>query len=265
MAYKPSKYKSRSKRKFRKNLKRRTMKPMKSIVNQTHYFKRVGQTITIGDAGFAALGYLRLNSGGRCMSLLDSTSVQRYDGNWQCTADIPSFTNYVGTSLGFNFSLDRVQGGSLEFRNMFDKYKILGIKLKILYQHNVSDVQGASILPILRYAYCDAENDLDSLDQIKQRGTVRSIVLNQNKPQSIYIKNPKAFVDTDGLTTTNPPVSTTNRGLNGNQWLSTEFGSDTLHGGLKAFLSNFYTTGSATHMHQITIEPTYYIACKYTK
>lgn len=266
MAYRPSKSKRRTtKRKFRKNLKRRTMKPMKSITHQVHYFKRAGQTIVLGDAGYASLGWFRLNSGGTYMSLLDNTGVQRYDGNWQCNPDIPGFSNYIGTSLGFNFSLDRVQGGSLEFRQMFDKYKIVGIRLKILYQHNMSDTGGQSLLPVLRYAYCDAENDLDTLDQIKQRGNLRSIVLNQNKPQSIYIKNPKAFIDTDGITTATPPVVQTGRALIPNQWISTEYGTATTHGGLKAYISNFYTTGAANHMHQITIEPTYYIACKYTK
>lgn len=251
------------KRSFKKRLYKK-MKPFKSIPSQVHFFKRAGQTIVIGDAGYAAIAFLRLNSGGKCMSLLDSGSIQRYDGNWQCSPDIPGFPNYVGTSLSFNFSLSRVAGGDIEFKSMFDKYKILGIRLKILYQHNTNDTAGKGLLPVLRYAYCDAENDNDSLDQMKQRGTLRTIVLNQNKPQSIYIKNPKAFIDTDGLNTSGPTYIA-GRGLQPNQWISTEIGTDTIHGGLKAYLSNFYTTGAADHMHQITIEPTYYIACKYSK
>lgn len=62
MAYKPS-YKSKrsSKRRFKKSVKKRSMK---KIPSQTHYFKRLGQTIILGDAGGANLNYLRLYSGG---------------------------------------------------------------------------------------------------------------------------------------------------------------------------------------------------------
>ena len=103
---------------------------------RTHYFKRLAQDITLSVD--SALNEPKW-SGNACLS----TGVNLSDdyGTWQ-------------TGMGMNFNLSECIDSS-ELTSLFDRYKILGVKLKFLFQSNHSGYPGGNRapLPVLTYAF----------------------------------------------------------------------------------------------------------------
>lgn len=76
-----------------------------------------------------------------------------------------------------------------EFTSLFDRYKILGVKLKCMYQTNVGAYGSTGPLPILYSAY-DADDNTVPANQIEvqAKGYCKTKILNGNKMFSLYFK-----------------------------------------------------------------------------
>lgn len=91
-------------------------------------------------------------------------------------------------------------GGSIQFRlnavadyadltQLFDRYKITGVKVKMLYQQNIADAQSVGALPVMWFAqdFDDSVVPTSSTDvQVKQYAKTR--ILNGNREFSVFIR-----------------------------------------------------------------------------
>lgn len=165
-------------------------------------------------------------------------------------------TRQVGASIQFALNSTTDFG---DFTNLFDRYKITGIKLKFLYQCNLANADsttGTNSLPLLSYSF-DADDAAvpGTIEEVQRKQYCKQKILNGNYSFSTFIK-PRVLkqVYLTGLTDgyNSAPAC----------WIdSAQPGVP--HYGLKMWLNNW--TPGATKLNQLTITPTYYLALKDTQ
>lgn len=207
---------------------------------RTHVFKRLAQEITLTNDPNTNQP---LWSSNNCLSV--PVVLSDDFGTWQ-------------TGLGMNFNLNEVQQVT-DFTALFDRYKIVGVKLKFLFQNNQGGYPGGTRapLPLITYAY-DADDQTSptakSLVQVKQYAKER--VLNGNTSFSLYYKPRVARMVFQGLTSTSYESAKA-------PWLDCSNPS-VPHYGLKLWINNWFSDHQ-TSSFKLTISPTYYIAMKDTQ
>lgn len=222
--------------------KRMMKKPLKNI----YIFKRMAQQVQIrhvsGDAG----DIWRITD---AAGQLNSTYAS--GASWGTSALVGSYFN--GFSL--NSRLNFVENPS-DFTNLYDRYKIVGVKVTFNNQISEATAGGAQVLPLLTYAVDYDDLNPPSESQMRQKQDVKRKVLTANKPVSIYYKPKKLLTVADLATTSNAVI--TNVG-----WNNCDFPGIN-HGGLKFYLSNLYSGIPATTsvQAQIDIVVQYYLAFK---
>jgi len=162
-----------------------------------------------------------------------------------------SMTNTIQFGISNLYKLSSVID-STDFTNLYDKYKIVGVKLKIMYQANTASTGGNSVMPVI--TYCPDHDDAaipGSLNIVSTKAASRSRILTADKPVNIYIKPKVGVALYQGLFT--------GFGTGSNMFINAS-NPDVQHYGFKFWVNNFYTPAGANN--QITIQPTYYIACK---
>lgn len=181
-------------------------------------------------------------------------AITTTDGNGSLftgTVVADSMTNTYQWGNAWLFKLSSVIDSS-DFTNLYDKYKINGVRLKIMYQAETASVGGTGVLPIFNYAI-DADDATvpSSLNTVETKGNARSLILTANKPISIFIRPKVASALYQSL-------------LTGYEVKKAPFINctypDVQHFGLKAWINNFYAPSGANN--QITIQATYYLSCK---
>lgn len=210
------------------------------------YIKRVGQQCRIGNDP--------TGSGGNPIATATG------NGSLICAAGTSLSdtlnTRQVGASM--LFKLDSVQDSN-DFANLFDRYKIIGVKLKFLYQCNLANsdsTTGTNALPLLSYTFdADDATQPTQLEDVQKKQYCHQRILNGNGMFSIYLK-PRILKEVY-----NSAIST---GYNSAKaaWLDTNSAAIP-HYGLKMWLNN-WNPGN-TKFHQLTIYPTYYLALKDTQ
>lgn len=237
--------------------KKRMYRKRTKVASRVHMIKRVGLPITVDNSG----------------SLGDPKVTQSAGGSFGIGVALPEiFQSGWGVGGAHLFRLSAVQDVS-DLINLFDRYKITGVKLDFMYQQNVSigqDVDDgaglqATALPIINYAYdFDDSNPPALLSTVQVKGYCKRRILSANKPFSVFIR-PRllkgAIVDPDANTLAHTSERPT--------WLDVA-SPDVRHYGLKFWLSNFpagYNIGEGTYRAnaQLTIQPTYYLALKDTQ
>lgn len=141
-----------------------------------------------------------------------------------------------------------------DFTNLYDRYRITGVKLKITYLDNNAAVNGLSVLPVLNYAVDVDDNAVPTSESVmQQKQDVKTKVLVANKPISIYIKNPKvaaAALNSSG---------TFDATMVSKGYLNCAI-PNTVHNGIKYWISSVYS--NANSQCAIRIVPTYYFSMK---
>lgn len=245
--------------------KKRYVRRAKKIANRTHMVKRLGQVMTITNAGYAGDPVVDQSAGGAIGIGLPSA--------WTSGTGFPSWG--VGGALLFRAD------ATVDFNDLaalFDRYKLTGVKLDVMYQQNVSigseDTLSvganhvvSTCLPVMNYAYdFDDSQAPNQMTDVTVRGYCKRRVLNANKPFSIFIK-PRvlkaAIVD--------PIADTLAHTSERAPWLDCK-NADVRHYGLKFWLSNFPigTVNADPEQRakvtaQLTIQPTYYFALRDTQ
>lgn len=159
-------------------------------------------------------------------------------------------------------------GGSLQFKlesvvqavdlvQLFDRYKIVGVKLKFLYQQNIGSVGSTtgSILPIMNYSF-DADDVVPPTlaTDVTKKQYCHTKVLNANRTFSLFIKPRQAIQSNLSGAEVNFKA----------QWNNCA-NADIPHYGLKFFVNNWQATTSTQLLNCLTITPTYYLAMKDTQ
>lgn len=155
----------------------RSVYPRRSIASRTHIVKRLGQDIvySVQPASGAQPGYPTLAYTGNGSAQIGSIGAGSLAG-----------TASFGSSL--QFKLESVIDPT-DLSQLFDRYKIVGVKLKCLFMQNTSDTAGGSMLPLLHYAqdYDDSSVPTSEL-AVMSKAYCKTKVLNANRPFSIYLK-----------------------------------------------------------------------------
>lgn len=210
----------------------------------THMFKREGAVVRIsnkGDPTNPTYPYLISHAGGWILS--------------NVATDTFSSTYQFGVSATFRLS-DVLS--PQDFTLLFDRYKIVKVVLKIMYQSNISTADGLSnLLPIMNYTF-DADDATvpGTLESVTTKGYVKNKILNANRPFS-WVCKPRIdkVVYNNGITT----AFTSEKAC----WIDCESNSVD-HFAFKAWVNNFPrgTGDDSNVMSQLTIQPVYYLAFK---
>lgn len=225
-------------RKSNRPLKRKQYKPRvkKSIVQKTHIIKRLGTAIE-----------LRMLGGG----LGTSGSV-----NSALSASGSGLLNTYDVAFGLPFCLNNTVDPA-DLSNLFDRYRILGVKLKFMFDINDANITGAGVLPWISYAqdYDDAQTPAnENVVLVKQYCKTRRL----DKTFSIYIRpKPQLVAGQISGTTSNSAVPNSKNLYFNCTDLNAVFY------GLKGWIRGWYSPTGAQSM--LRIQPTYYVALKDTQ
>lgn len=203
--------------------------------NQPHLFKRLGQKIQMYVSAAGAIAYAGTDSGFAISSMSADSLTGCYQFGWS-----------------HSFSLDNVVGYQ-DFTNLFDRYKIVAVKYKIMFQCNNAQVQGSQVLPILHYV--KDEDDVaipTALSSINQKALCKVKVLGATTMMSYYIK-PKI-----SKTIYNSAL-TSAYSVDKAPYINATYPSAP-HYGIKAWVNQVYAV--AANNTAITVEPVYYISCR---
>lgn len=209
----------------------------RGMASRTHMFKRNAAPILIGtdQNGFPTL----IQDGNGAVTL----------GN--LTPGILSNSNMFGLSYTAMLkSLIEYQ----DFTGLFDRYKVMGVKLKIMYHNNLGDANQHA-LPMICYAFDGDDASIPtSYEDVARRGYSKEKVLNANLPLSVFFKPriTKSVYQT-GLTNGYTSEKAT--------WI--DCSNETVeHYGWKAWISTWLGTPTAPSGQLLSIQPTFYFACK---
>lgn len=212
----------------------------KKVASRTHLFRRLGQPMRLYQSG------------------QNTWAIGGYDGTGSLQVGAlgsDGLTNTVQLGASFQFKLESVQTPS-DFTTLFDRYKILGVKLKFMYQCDSASVGGLNIMPIINYCYDNDDASVPSSSAtVIQKGACKTRVLTANREFSVYIK-PKVAnaIYQTGVSSVIPAYSSSNA-----PWINCDYMSAP-HYGLKMWINNLYSPLGANN--QITIQPVYYLALK---
>lgn len=216
----------------------------KSIPSVTHVFKRNCSVVQIKNEGILA------------------PYLQTLCNGWQIGNFNPSaFGTTLQFGLSANFQLQDVIE-STDFTQLFDRYKIVGVKLKFMYQSTTSPDSGvvSTVNPIIDISFDGDDSDLPaSQTTVQVKGFNKTHLLNQNRPFKTYwTPRIDKVVYTSGVST----AYSSERSC----WLDCN-SPQVQHYGMKAWITSwpFDQTNAGNPQKafgELSIQPTYYIALK---
>lgn len=222
--------KSKSSKYVKKNYRK---KVYKKKVPVTHMFRRLGTPID-----------LKLVSGS-----LTTTG----DASTQLNTSASGLSSTYDLALGMNFKLANVTTAS-DFQQLFDRYCIKGVSLKIMFDCNYANVQGAGILPYITYSPDYDDSVLPASEAaLQQKQYAKSTILSGSKIIKTYIRPRPAIATTSALGITGAMIAPKNVYINCDQ-------ATTAHNAFKAWITNIYNPAGA--QVNVRIQPTYYLAMK---
>lgn len=139
-----------------------------------------------------------------------------------------------------------------DFTNLFDQYKITGIKCKFMWFQTDSAVGTGAISPHLLYGTDYDDNAPPSINALRQKQNLKTKILANGKTHSIFFR-PRALQDlADG-------AGTSLAGSVRPGWINSQ-NTTVNHLGMKFALDQLYAT--TTSNAGLTMEFTYYLSCK---
>lgn len=234
-----------------------------------HYFKRTCQPLPMRleytVAGLQVQGPTLLTSGGaqvlgysmgsNANAVVANNITNGATGKILGGSSASGLPNTSSFGFSITFSLQQVIQ-HLEFTGLFDRYKIVGAKVDIIWHCNTASVAGNAIFPTLYYVYDgdDASVPLYASSIQNQEG-LRTKVLSKGGRYSFYCR-PRQLISTSTTTT-----GATNTLTLPAKW-NNSADAGTNHYAMKFFVDDILTQ-SGTQM-LFSIHPTLYFACKDT-
>lgn len=238
---------------------------------RTHYFKRVGAQIpftfqyttthptttnglaitcpsVLTSGGANILGY-NMASSVSTTPLNCASGVSIYGGTGSPVPNTQSF------GFSIQFSLQQVME-HLDFTTLFDRYKILGVKIQIIWHSNVAQMNNAAVFPTMYQIFDgdDATVPTSKNTMLKQEG-VKVKTLSRAGKYSFYCK-PRQLISPSTST-----AGSTNALTQRANWInSADAGVN--HFGMKFFIDDIPYANGCYNLLQI--QPTFYLACKDT-
>lgn len=247
MPFKPRRYRLKKKAPMTKRKFGGTRTYKKKIANKITVIKRLSAPIRIGTLADGSAGVI--SDDGNQFTLTPSSGA-------------PNSGSIAGTAqLGGSFAF-QLQSciQHTDLTNLFDRYRISGIKLDFLYQQNTSDTAGGSCLPVMWSAY-DFDDDTPPVNvlTLQVKGYCRQRVLNANRNFSVYIK-PRVLKAVQLTAGAGDVAASSDR----SGWFNS-VNDDVQHLGFKLWLDNWMGSTAEAPKCMLTIQPTYYLQLKDTQ
>lgn len=224
---------------FRKKTYRKTnrkSKMSKSLIPSNYLVKRLAYPID-----------LKYNGGG--FSFTGNANASSYVSG-------TGFTNTYDVGIGLPFKLGAVIDPA-DLTSMFDRYRIIGVKLKFMFDINDANITGAGVLPWITLAqdYDDALQPANEQTVLtKQYAKSKRL----DKPFSIFLRpKPQLMIGQQAGTVGNSGVP------NSTDLYFNCTDTEVVFYGLKAFIRGWYSPAGAQSM--LRIQPTYYLSLKDTQ
>lgn len=215
---------------------RRALQRKKKVQNQIHRFRRLGYKSIIYESSLGVFGTAGSPSADPSLTLT-GLIADNLTGHYQ----------FGGSHY---FSLSNVTASS-DFTNLFEKYRITGVKYNIRFQSNMANVASNAVMPIIHWCFDDNDATVpSSLLDIQQKGGCRMTEATTKGVTIMLRPKVSGMVYNNGISTGYSVVP--------KSWINTTY-PNVQHFGIKFWVNNFYT---GTGQNAFTIEPTYYLALK---
>lgn len=215
-------------------------KKMKSKIPKVYRFKRLTREVRLAHyAGAAANQFVEEDSANILTAATGTV--------WAAESMPSTYQNQYACT----HSLNQLEAPG-DFTQLFQQYKITGVKATFLYQVTDAPTNGGSVMPTILYAVDGDDAFPPTYSQLRQKQNVKQKILTANKPFSIYYK-PKisGTLTAGGVNTSNSLVT--------KGWINSAV-ANADHYGLKFGINNMYSTTSVNT--QLEIKFTYYLAMK---
>lgn len=214
------------------------------VAGAMHRFKRYGETIQIYANGSGQTALPTLSPGATSQCSLSSPTVSTGP-----TVGCVDFGMAIQQRLTFAQTYS-------EFTALYDRYKILGVAYKIMFQNNSNESVVSTQAPVLSITF-DGDDTIPPTApfQVQQFGTNRTYMLNGSKVINYFIK-PRINATAEsaqGIASQVNAISTRARWLDCNS-------PDVPHFGIKAWIRDF--NNSMNSCQKLTIQPIYYLGMK---
>lgn len=217
---------------------RRIMRRNLGIASRTHLIKRLAEPVFIQNG--------------------NTNPIMSHNGNGSFYFGSPvggTLPNTWEFGMSSSFQLNSVIDYT-DITQLFDRYKITGIALKLHYLASGGLATGAVSLPTVHYAYDFDDADIPgTLQTVITKAYCKTRVLNANRPTKIYLK-PRLSKEIF-----NSPVST---GYSSEKpcWLDCN-SAGVPHYGVKFWITEW--NGGVDNNNALRIQPIYYLALKDTQ
>lgn len=163
--------------------------------------------------------------------------------------------NLAGTAQNQFTAVHRLNQAmqSGDFTNLYDQYKITGVKATFLYQVSDSGATGASVLPTIMWSPDYDDIVAPTYPELRSKQNVKQRILTANAPFSVFYR-PKTLTNVQSSNGALVPNAMLTRGFLDSAYPAVD------HCGLRFSLNNMY--GSTGTSAQLEIKFTYYLAFK---
>lgn len=215
---------------------------VRRIANKVTVIKRLAEPVRL--ASDTNGGFSVIDSGSGCIL---------FNGGTANSGTIPG-TAQGGGALTFAL-VQCLQ--STDITQLFDRYRISGVKLDFLFQQNTSDTAGGSLLPVMWSAYdFDDGTAPPTQTSVQVKAYCKQRVLNANRPFSVYLK-PRVVKSLSEVDGTVDALASSERA----PWINSTNNSVD-HFGYKFWIDNWMGNTLEAPKCMLTIQPTYYLQLK---
>ena len=240
---------------------KRTIRPRKPFTRRTRkrgmprlFLKRNGNIAlrphTFIRLGMKSLIYLYNTGTSPTLSSVGSPSTD--SGLTLSSYASDSLTGCYQFGFSHFFRLSNVIQSS-EFTALFDRYKIVGVRYKIMYMSNMSSVSGGTVLPVIHWTTDTDDADVPaSLTTLQAKSSCKYKVFGNQQTIKTYIKPMVAENVYSSSISTGYSVKKAG-------WVNSVY-PDVQHYGIKVWISNAYSPSGSQQAW--TIEPEYILTFK---
>lgn len=236
-----------------------------------HYFKRVGAQIPLSllytstpTANFYVQSKVVNTAGGAQITGISMASSASAGTANNCTGGSyiyggnsnSGFPNTGSFGISWMFSLQQVVE-HLDFTGLFDRYKIAGVKLDVIFHHNNAQIAGGALFPTLYHVFDGDDATIPTtLNSVLKQENCKVKVLSRGGKYSIFCK-PRQLLSPATDTAGSTKILTERA-----KWNNTA-DAGVQHYAIKMFVDDIYYNTNTSML--ITLQPTFYLQMRDTQ
>lgn len=168
------------------------------------------------------------------------------------TASATNFAGYYNVPISAAFRLSDLINAS-DITNLFDKYRLAWIKIKVYCTSTTATAGGTAQLPSLIWSLDEDDSSFPTVTTMREKMGAKQRMFYPGKPISIFIRNPRVQrqLDTSALVSSGNEVARA-------PWINCSYDS-VPHYGFKACILDMNLNTTASVFSQIKFDITYCI------